>query len=134
MYLDQISAAPPDTALIARTGLAASHWEVVLAAGQVAEGARAWLRPPLTTLPAWLHERWDSARHPETAPGIVTGTIKVVQSPADVRVLSGEIVVLSAVEPEPDVPFPRCRVEEDARQGDDAGQPREWPAQARIRV
>lgn len=62
MYLDQISAAPPDTVLIARNKLAASHWEAELAAAALQRGDRAWTRPRLTTFPRWLADRWESAR------------------------------------------------------------------------
>ena len=62
MYLDQIHAASSGTSLIARSSLAASHWEAALAAAAIERGVRAWSSPPLTTFPRWLAERWDSAR------------------------------------------------------------------------
>jgi phosphohistidine swiveling domain-containing protein len=40
------------------------------------------------------------------SPGTLTGTIKIVQSAADMRALSGEIVVLSAIEPSVTPLFP----------------------------
>ena len=62
MYLDQISAAPPGTSLIARSKLAATHWEATLAAASLQRGDRAWTSPSLTTFPRWLADRWEKAR------------------------------------------------------------------------
>jgi probable DNA repair protein len=67
MYLDQMSATPGGTSLIARSNLAANHWEATLAAAALRRGDRAWSSPALTTFPRWLGERWERARRSGSA-------------------------------------------------------------------